>query len=195
MPLHHTPPPVAHPATAALVHAVVLQRRKRQCHGLVASGTTTKSPTSSFKSSGQGPMKSDRCESTDSCSSSSCSCSSDEDQADPKRNIEYLEHLSIRNEDPSLRGLVRSMAIRENLCDLLRCDNHYCYEIIHSATPSPVVGALPPANIQPFMVLETDTIDKTKQMEEDSGSLDSVASKNQSTQLHPLLRQHPARLS
>ena len=149
MPLHHTPPVAQHPATAALVHAVVLQRRKRQCHEFVASGTT-KSPTCGVKSSGKVPMKSDRCESTDSCSSSSCSCSSDEDQADPKRNIEYLEHLSIRNEDPSLRGLVRSMAIRENLCDLLRCDNHYCYEIIHSATPSPVVGALPPANIQPM---------------------------------------------
>lgn len=168
MPLHHAPPE-AHPATVALFHAVVLQRRQRQ-----RRGCSSPNASKSF--------------STDSCSSSSSS-SSDEDPA------EYLEHLSIRKADPSLRGLVRSMAIRENLCDLLRRGNNCSSEIIHSPTPISFVGALPPADIQPFVVLDTDTIGKRKQMEEDSVSLDPVASKNQSSQLRPLLPQHPARLS
>ena len=197
-----------HPATEALIHAEVLHSKRRR-RGL-ASGTTISPPTHRIKTSGKGrPLRSDRLESrlssktlsTESCSSSSSSSSSnssDEDQSDSTcfaKNIEYLEHLSIRRVDPSCRGLVRSMAIRENLCDLSMRDNHHYPVILKSLTPNTFVGALPSAHIEPLVALETDTTCKTRQIGEDRVSLDPVASKDHSSRSHPLLRQHPSRLS
>lgn len=82
------------------------------------------------------------------------------------------------------------MSIRENLCDLVMRDNDNRLEI--NCTFNSVADALPSGDVEP-LVHEADS--KKKNVGEDYVSLEAIANKKQSSQVHPLLHEQPALLS
>ena len=122
------------------------------------------------------------CWESGSTSNSSSTGTSDEDQLDSRccwKNTRYMELLSKRsNADSSVRGLVRSLAIPEGLCELLWRDNRYFPKTISTH----VADALPSTAFKPLVVAGSN---KNKTIEEALISLEpSVASNKLSFPFH-----------
>jgi len=84
----------------------------------------------------------------DSLPTSSSSSSTSDGDKNNNLPIRYLEHLSIHPDNPSSRGLVRSMSIHEGLCELLLHDSYHFSETLNTI---PLAGSnILPAAIEPL---------------------------------------------
>lgn len=115
---------------------------------------------------------------------SSSSSSDDDENKNSYLSIRYLEHLSIHQDNPASRGLVRSMSIHEGLSELVLHDS---YDFPHTANMMiPLSESFTlPAAIEPLTPASLLHVDKKKG--EDHGAFEPAICEKPSSPRSPAL--------